>query len=70
MSQEPTPSGRTREDFRKKENGNKEETKTESASSSNDIEKKAKLLIEKILERKEFWIFFSGLLIGYILGRG
>jgi hypothetical protein len=61
----PIPSGRVREGFGKKKPT--EETGEEKKQGGSG--KEYKLIIQAIIDRKEFWIFFSGLLLGYIIGR-
>jgi hypothetical protein len=90
MTQEdkpPTPSGRSRNDFRRKKEPEekkepkKEETeetqKSTSAIPNNDSNltappsktERANRIVREIVDCKEFWIFLTGLALGYILGR-
>jgi len=79
----PTPSGRSRNDFRRKKQEEPqkekkmEETQSQSAIPNNDSSvnippskaQSANRIVREIMDRKEFWVFLSGLALGYILGR-
>ncbi len=79
----PTPSGRTRDEFRRKrellverkrqqmqqeEPEEPEETNIEPPQKNNRPDK-TKSVIGEMMSKKEFWIFISGLAFGYIIGR-